>query len=140
MRNAAEFITRTVTVPLIHIPLIVLAKGQEVVWPLTLADMVIDPEPVPLPPAIGSLGGAVVGDILIGNRYFGQLEGVEVLQVATNSPAYWVGLQAGDIIVTVDNGKTRSSQELIFRVARAAKDFPVAIMRHDAPGLIRASR
>ena len=89
VRGAGEVVTRTATVPLgSSIPIVLFAKGQGRLVSLTFADIVIDPEEITLPPEMGSLAGAAVGEILIGNRLYGDVVGAEVLRVAAGSPAY----------------------------------------------------
>ncbi len=141
VRTAVEFVTRTATVPLgTSIPVLLFAKGKGRLVSLMSADIVIDPEEITLPPEMGSLAGAVVGEILLGNRLYGDVLGAEVLRVEDGSPAYWIGLEPGDVIVGIDNAKVRSPAELAYRVARAGMDFRIAIVRKDIPGLIRAKR
>ena len=139
VRSAAEFVTRTVTVPLgTSIPIVLFAKGEGRMVSLVSADIVIDPEEIALPPEMGSLAGAVVGEILLGNRLYGELLGTEVLRVPADSPAYWIGLEPGDVIVGIDDRRVRSPEDLVYRVARAGGEFRVAIVRDGVPGLIRA--
>jgi serine protease DegQ len=139
IRNAAEFVTRTATVPLgSSIPIVLFAKGQGRFVSLTSADIVIDPEEIALPPQMGSLAGAVVGEILLGNRLYGDVVGAEVLRVAAGSPAYWIGLEPGDVIVGIDDARVRSPAELVYRVGRGGTELRVAIVRNGAPGLVRA--
>ena len=65
VRNAAEFATRTVTVPLgTSIPMIFFSKGQGRAVSLMSADIVIEPKEIALGPDEGSLAGAVLGEIL----------------------------------------------------------------------------
>jgi serine protease DegQ len=138
VRSAAEFVTRTATVPLgTSIPIVLFAKGQGRLVSLTLADIVIDPEEITLPPEMGSLAGAIVGEILPGNRLYGDVLGAEVLRVAAGSPAYWIGLEQGDVIVGIDNARVRSPEELVYRVRRAGTELRIAIVRSGIPGLIR---
>jgi serine protease DegQ len=139
VRSAAEFVTRTVTVPLgTSIPIVLFANGQGRMVSLTSADIVIDPEEITLQAEMGSLAGAVVGEILVGNRLYGDVLGAEVVRVAPDSPAYWIGLEPGDVIVGIDNASVRSPEGLIYRVGRAGMEFRVAIIRNGVPGLIRA--
>ncbi|MFZ1104818.1 MAG: trypsin-like peptidase domain-containing protein [Hyphomicrobiaceae bacterium] len=138
VRSAAEFVTRTATVPLgTSIPIVLFAKGQGRLVSLMSADIVIDPEEITLPPEMGSLAGAVVAEILLGNRLYGDVLGAEVLRVAAGSPAYWIGLEPGDVIVGIDDAKVRSPKELVYRVGRAGTELRIAIVRGGAPGLIR---
>jgi S1-C subfamily serine protease len=116
---------------------VLFAKGQGRLVSLMSADIVIDPEEITLPPEMGSLAGAVVAEILLGNRLYGDVLGAEVLRVAAGSPAYWIGLEPGDVIVGIDNAGVRSPEELVYRVRRAGTELRIAIVRSGIPGLIR---
>ena len=59
------------------------------------------------------------------------------MRVAADSPAYWIGLEPGDVIVGIDDARVRSPAELAYRVRRAGTEFRVAISRNGMPGLIR---
>ena len=55
------------------IPIVLFAKGRGRLVSLMSADICIDPEEITLPPEMGSLAGAVVGEILLGNRLYGDV-------------------------------------------------------------------
>jgi serine protease DegQ len=141
VRNAAEFVTRTAGVPLgTSIPMILFSKGQGRAVSLMSADIVVEPQAITLGPDEGSLAGAVLGEILPGNRLYGDLLGTQILRTQADSPAYWAGLEPGDVIVGVDDARARSVEELKYRIRRAGDEFRVAIVRNSVPALIRAKR
>jgi S1-C subfamily serine protease len=141
VRNAAEFVTRTVGVPLgTSIPMILFSKGQGRAVSLMSADIVVEPQAITLGPDEGSLAGAVLGEILPGNRLYGDLLGTQILRTQADSPAYWAGLEPGDVIVGVDDARVRSVEEFKYRIRRAGDEFRVAIVRNGVPGLIRVKR
>jgi serine protease DegQ len=141
VRNAAEFVTRTVGVPLgSAIPMILFSRGQGRSVSLMSTDVVIEPEEITLGPDEGSLAGAVLGEILPGNRLYGDLLGTQILRTQIESPAYWVGLEPGDVIVGIDDARARSVKELKYRISRAGREFRVAIVRNGVPALIHAKR
>jgi S1-C subfamily serine protease len=141
VRNAAEFVTRTVGVPLgTSIPMILFSKGAGRAVSIMSADIVLEPKEITLGPGEGSLAGAVLGEILPGNRLYGDLLGTQVLRTRADSPAYWVGLDQGDVIVGVDDARARTVDELKYRISRAGSEFRLAIIRNGVPGLIRAKR
>ena len=141
VRNAAEFVTRTVGVPLgTSIPVVLFSKGEGRHVSLMSADLVIEPQEFTLGPEGGSLSGALVGDIVLGNRLYGNLLGVQVLRFQPDSPAYWLGLEPDDVIVGIDDARARSVAELKYRISRAANEFRVAIVRNGVPGLLQAKR
>ena len=139
VRSAAEFITRTVTVPLGHsIPFIVFANGQGRQLTLKSTDMVFEPEAHKMPLHAGSLAGAVVGDILLGNPLFGDVRGAQVSSLPPDSPAFAMGLQADDVIVGIDSSTVRSVEDLGRFVSRASTQYRVMIVRNGVAGWLRA--
>jgi S1-C subfamily serine protease len=141
VRNAAEFVTRTVGVPLgTSIPMILFSKGQGRAVSLMSADIVVEPQAITLGPDEGSLAGAVLGEILPGNPLYGDLLGTQILRIQADSPAYWAGLEPGDVTVGVDDARVRSVEELKYRIRRAGDEFRLAIVRNGVPGLIRVKR
>jgi serine protease DegQ len=141
VRSAAEYITRTVTVPLgSRIPMILFSRGQGKVVTLEANDVVLEPQAVSLPPAAGDVGGAEVGDILLGNPLYGDVRGAQVLKVPAGSPAYALGLVEDDVIVGVDNANVRSVEDLFRRVAAAGAQYRLKILRNGQTGWLRARR
>lgn len=141
VRNAAEFATRTATVPLgAAIAVTALVRGQERSVSLVSADIVVEPQATKLAPDTGALAGALVGEILLGNRLYGDVAGAQVLRVPAGTPAYWTGLEPGDVIVSVDDNPVRSPEHLIYRINHAGSEFRVAIVRDGLSGIIRAKR
>jgi S1-C subfamily serine protease len=141
VRGAAEFVTRTVSAPLgSAIPFIFFSKGHGKAVELRADDIVIEPDALPIPAAAGSIAGAKVGDILVGNPLFGDLRGAQVLEVPRGSPAYTAGLVADDVIVEVGSAKVRSVEQLMGRLARAGKQYRIKLMRNGVPGTIEAHR
>jgi serine protease DegQ len=141
VRSAAEFVTRTIGVPLgSSVPIILFSKGAGRVVPLMSADIVVEPKEITLGPDEGSLAGAVLGEILPGNPLYGDLLGIQILRTQADSPAYWAGLEPGDVIVGIDDARARSVEELKYRIGRAGNEFRVAIVRNGVPALIQAKR
>lgn len=141
VRNAAEYVTRTVTVPLgSQIPMILFSKGAGKNVTLEAADVVLEPEPVNVPDGAGNIGGAVVGEILLGNPLFGDLRGVQVLKVPAGSRASDLGLLEEDVIVGVDNANVRSVDQLFRRIGQAGMQYRLKIVRNGIPGWVRAAR
>jgi S1-C subfamily serine protease len=141
VRNAAEFATRTVGVPLgTSVPIILFSKGAGRVVPLMSADIVVEPQEITLGLDEGSLAGAVLGEILPGNPLYGDLLGIQILRTHADSPAYWADLEPGDVIVGIDDARARSVEELKYRIQRAGDDFRVAIVRNGMRAVMQAKR
>jgi serine protease DegQ len=141
VRNAAEFVTRAVGVPLgTSVPMILFSKGAGRAVTLMSADIVVEPKEITLGPDEGNLAGAVLGEILPGNRLYGNLLGIQILRTRADSPAYWADLEPGDVIVGIDDARARSVEELKYRIQRAGDEFRVAIVRNGLPAVIQAKR
>lgn len=141
VRGAAEFHTRTVTVPVERsVVLTVYSDGRERDYSLMATEMAMKPEGRTLTADFGGLAGAVVVDILPGNPLFGDIRGAQVIDVPGNVPASAVGLRKGDIIIGVDGANVRSTGDLVRSVDRASMQFRVRLVRDGVPGWLRASR
>jgi serine protease Do/serine protease DegQ len=141
VRSAAEYITRTVSAPLgSAIPFILFSDGNGKAVQLRADDIVIEPDRVPIPAAVGGLAGAKVGDILVGNPLFGDLRGAQVLEVTAGSPAFISGLAVDDVIVEVGGAKVRSVEQLMGRLARTGREYRIKLLRNGVPATIEARR
>jgi serine protease DegQ len=70
------------------------------------------------------LAGAMLGRIKDTNPLAGRVEGVEVLQVEHDSPAWAAGLRSGDIIIAVN------------QISVATVADVMAAIKHDTNGLV----
>lgn len=141
VRSAAEYTTRTVTVPLgSSLPFILFSEGHGKQVSLEATDIVLEPEGTKIPESAGSIAGAVVGEILLGNYLFGDVRGAQVLSVAPGSPAYMAGLEPEDVITGLDSSNVRSVEELLARIERAGVQYRLKIVRDGVPGWVRVSR
>ena len=141
VRSAAEFTTRTVTVPLgSQIPFILFSHGHGRLVKLTSSDLVIEPAGKPIPAQAGSIAGAVVGEILLGNPLFGELRGAQVMSVPADAPAFAAGLEDDDVIVRLDGTEIWSVDDLVRSITRAGTQYRIDIVRGGAPWWLRVSR
>ena len=141
VRSADEYTTRVETVPLgTSIPFIIFSNGEGETFHLEATDMVLEPEGRTLAEPAGSIAGAVVGEILLGNPLYGDIRGAQILSVPPDTPAFATGLEGDDVIVAVDNLNVRSVDELMQRIARAGKQYTITLERNGSPGYIRVSR
>ena len=126
VRNAAEYMTQVATVPAeTQIPLVLYSDGKEKTILVTAWSVVLKPVEKVLPRQMGSISGAVVGDILPGNPLYGDIRGAQILSLPVRSPAYEAGVEAGDVIVGVDKAKVRTTNGLI-RGGASKPDFNTA--------------
>ncbi len=75
------------------------------------------------------LDGAVLGDIEEGSRYYGQIEGVLVLQVERGSAAARAGLRPDDIILSVNKQHVASVDEVQRAIKRGGRGLLLNIQR-----------
>lgn len=141
VRTASEYITRVSIAALgSKIPMILFSKGEGKVVNLKMADIVLEPEEHTVPADTGSMAGAIVGEIMLGNPLYGNLRGVEVLKVPKATPAYSAGVEPGDIIIGINNAKVRSVSALKRRLAQAGMAYRVKIVRKGVTGWMRGNR
>src|SRR5579875_613152 len=77
-------------------------------------------------PGGSPLAGAELGRIPADNPLHGKVKGVYVAQVAPGSPADDAGLQPGDIIVSVDQERVATAEQ-IARIVRSHKGKPLLL-------------
>jgi len=141
VRSAAEYTTRTETVPLgTSLPFILFSEGKGKVVKLEATDIVLEPDGRAIPDSAGSIAGAVVGEILLGNPLYGDVRGAQVLNVPEGTPASSAGLLADDVIIGLDSADVRSVDNLFQRFDRAGAQYRIKILRNGVPGWVRVSR
>ena len=141
VRGAAEFHTRVETVPVgTKVPAVIEIDGQAREFMLVVGPLVMKPAESTLTQNLGSLAGAVVSDIALGNPLFGNLRGAQVLRVPKTAPAYATGIEAGDVIVGLDGATINSASDLASLADRAGMLFRVKILRDGNPAWVRVSR
>ena len=103
-------------------------------------DMVFEPEGRKIPDTAGSIAGAVVGEILLGNPLYGDVRGAQILSVPPDTSAFNAGLEGDDVIVAIDNLNVHSVDELLQRISAAGNKYSLTLLRNGSPGWIRVSR
>ena len=107
---------------------------------LEATDVVLEPDGRAVPDSAGSIAGAVVGEILLGNPLYGDVRGAQVLNVPEGTPAASAGLLVDDVIVAVDSADVRSVDNLLLRIDRAGTQYRIRILRNGVPGWVRVNR
>ncbi|MGB5443771.1 MAG: PDZ domain-containing protein, partial [Gammaproteobacteria bacterium] len=75
------------------------------------------------------LSGAVLGAISDNHPFAGQVEGVEVLEIERDSPAWSAGMRAGDIIMSANQQPVSSMDELAQALGRSVDMLLLKIRR-----------
>ena len=141
VRGAAEFNTRVVTVPLGTIlPVVVREAGKDRRYELATAELKLATPEYTMPADLGGIAGLVVADIALGNPHYGDLRGSQVVRVPPGSAAAVTGLQAGDVIVKLDDNNVRRSEHLYRYADRAGMSYRLHVVRDGVPGWLRVSR
>ena len=107
---------------------------------MTVAKAVLQPVGQRLQRTTGGVAGLMVGEILLGNPLYGDLSGIQVLEVPPRSPAYRTGFEIGDVIVSIDGANVRTLVDLNQRIARADLQYRVDLIRDGVPFWMRISR
>ncbi len=141
VRSAAEFNTRVDTVPAgTMLTVVIHADGQPKSYEIATAEIVLKTPERVIPVGLGSIAGATVGDILLGNPLFGDLRGAQVLRVPTGSTAHASGLAVGDVIMAVDSGTVRSADDFFRLSDRTGMQYRIKVQRNGVPGWLRVTR
>jgi S1-C subfamily serine protease len=141
VRNAGEFNTRVGTVPAgTVLPIVIHIDGKDITYNLPMADIALKPAEVQVPRGVGGLAGAIIGEINLGHPLYGQMRGVLVLRVPMGTPAYATGLALGDIIVALDGGQVRVTEDLWRLIDRSGMQYRVKVIRDGTPGVLRVTR
>jgi S1-C subfamily serine protease len=141
VRSASELDTRIASVPVgTKLVVVVNSKGRSTSHELVVSKLSLAPEPVELPVELGSVAGATVGDIVLGDPLFGSLRGARILSVPAEMPAWRTGLLAGDVIVAIDGTAVHSTQDLMRVASRAGMHYRVKIVRDGVPAWVRVAR
>jgi S1-C subfamily serine protease len=108
--------------------------------PLTVRDMPLPGEAVPVPAETPLLGGLTAAAIDPGSPHYGQVQGLVLQAVAAQSPAELAGFKTGDILTAV-NGEPIPDAHTLAQLAKAGTAIEqVAIEREGIPYLARAAQ
>jgi Do/DeqQ family serine protease len=86
--------------------------------------------------SVPQLAGAAVSNIVRGMPMYGRVEGVIVVGIEPRSPAWQHGLRPGDIILGVNQKKTRSIKELTGMLRAIEGQVGLYILRGDSTFVI----
>jgi serine protease DegQ len=141
VRGSADYVTRVANTPLdTFIDVEVISDGQLKQFSLVVCELAPPTPEVPVPPTVQGLDGAVLAPILLGSPYFGELRGALVLRVGPKSAADTIGLDAGDVIVGVENTPVRTPEELLALAATQTASYRLKIVRQRMPAWLRIER
>jgi S1-C subfamily serine protease len=142
VRGAAEYMTRIVSQPAgSSVPIGLWIDGKDArVIEVMLSSQAFKSTRTRLRRLMGTVAGLDVVDILPNSDLYDEYRGVEVKGVPPRSPAYAAGFEVGDIIVGIEGGKVRNTEDLITRIDAVGLQYRVDIVRNGRPFWIRASR
>ena len=134
IRSAAEFGTRIATMELGRPIELEIAKGggsRRVT--LVIGDIQPAQERLVLPSSVPRLAGVVVGAIEPSSALFGEVKGVEVLEVSKLSRAAVSGLAVGDIITKIDKYQVRAPEDVVSLTKGKTGKYSLDILRDGVP-------
>ena len=112
-------------------------QGKEVDLPVEIADLPRDRERAEVPKDIVRLAGMVVGSLEADSPVFGEVKGVEVIEVKPGTLAQFVGLLPGDIITQVDQDRVRRLDDFMRAIKDKNAKFEMRILRSSIPIVIK---
>jgi S1-C subfamily serine protease len=107
---------------------------------LTVADLKSAPATVGVPHEFKGMGGLVVASIAPGSPLYGELRGVTVQRVESQSPAESAGFQVDDVIVAINKESIADVSQIAQLVQADAKVDRVQISRSNIPYLLQFSQ
>ena len=111
-------------------------KGQVFQVSLTISDIKPEPETLVVPANIVRLSGLTVGTLEEDSAYFGEVRGIQVIEVRTATFPELVGFLPGDIITAIDNDKVRQPDDIVRLTREKNTKFDVRIIRAGVPVVI----
>jgi serine protease Do/serine protease DegQ len=100
---------------------------------MVVADMRPDPDRLTLPASVVRMAGVVVESLPVTDPLFGQVRGVEVIEVPKGSIAEIVGLRPNDIITAIEQDRVRTVEDVLTHTRRRQGKFDMSILRDRAP-------
>lgn len=114
----------------------IIRQGQPLDLPVTITDSAREAERAEVPASIVRLAGLVVGSLEADSPLFGEVRGVQVLEVRQGTLAQLVGLLPGDIITQVGADRVRSIEDFLRVIKDKNAKFEMKILRNEVPVLV----
>jgi serine protease Do/serine protease DegQ len=115
----------------------IIRAGQRMKIAVTIGELKVERERLEMPSTIVRMSGLTVGSLEADAALFGEIKGVEVLDVRKGTFAELVGFVAGDIITSVDQDKIRRPDDLVKLTKDKNGKFDVHVVRNGVPVLIK---
>ena len=134
IRSAAELKTRVAAVDIGQVVSTEFVRsGTRRQVQVTIRDVKLEPERLVLPPTTPRLAGVVVASIEPGSAIFGEVKGVEVVEVKPVSRAALSGLAVGDVIVKVEGSRVRAPEDVIELTKGKTRKYTIDVLRDGVP-------
>ena len=114
----------------------IIRQGQPLDLPVTITDSAREAERAEVPASIVRLAGLVVGSLEADSPLFGEVRGVQVLEVRQGTLAQLVGLLPGDVITQVGTDRVRSIEDFLRVIKDKNSKFEMKILRNEVPVLV----
>lgn len=119
------------------VTLTLLRDGKPQIVSVVIEDFKREPERLEIPAEIVRLAGVVVVSLESDSPVFGEIKGVEVVQVQPGTLAQLVGLLAGDIITKVGQERVRRPDDFLGLVRDKNEKFEMQVIRNGVPVLVK---
>jgi serine protease DegQ len=134
IRSAAELKTRIAAVDIGQVVSTEFVRsGTRHQVQVTIRDIKLASERLVLPPSAPRLAGVVVASIEPGSAIFGEVKGVEVVEVRRVSRAALSGLAVGDIIIKIDGSRVRAPEDVIELTKGKTRKYTIDVVRDGVP-------
>ena len=119
-----------------EITLKIYRQGQTLDMPVTITDSKREQERAEVPASIVRLAGLVVGSLEADSPLFGEVRGVQVLEVRPGTLSQLVGLLPGDIITQIGSDRIRSVEDFLRIIKDKNSKFEMNVLRNEVPILV----
>ena len=120
-----------------NLTLSIVRQGQPIQIPVTITDFKRERETVEVAKEIVRMAGVVVASLEADSPLFGEVRGVEIVDVKAGTLAQLVGLLPGDIITQVETDRIRRPEDFIRAIKDRNSKFEMKIMRNNVPIVVR---
>jgi serine protease Do/serine protease DegQ len=105
--------------------------------PLWVAELKPEQDRLEIPPSVLRLAGVVLGTLESDAPLFGEVKGVEVVEVKKGSFAELFGLVAGDIVTAIEQDRVRRPEDVLRLVKDRNAKYDIHVVRKGVPVIVR---
>ena len=132
IHGASDYTARIASIPvgrMVELDIRLKATGEMKRTKLAVADLTIEPKPMPAPADLKSLKGLTLGMLLPGSPDWGKVRGARVLAISDKTPAARLGLARDDIITRIDTDAVGAPEDAFSIAQMRTKRYRVQLSR-----------